>query len=167
MSTIRQWNSEDSLHELTALLHDAYASLGAMGLNYTAVDQSAEVTAKRIAGCKCFVAEHDGRLVGTATIKGWYQLSQCAYYAMPGVAIVNQIAVHPEAQGRGIGSALLSSCSSWARQQGYERLALDTAVPAIHLVALYKRLGFEEVAHVQWPGKVYQSVVLSRQLSDA
>ena len=138
-----------------------------MGLNYTAVDQSAEVTAKRIAGCKCFVAEHDGRLVGTATIKGWYQLSQCAYYAMPGVAIVNQIAVHPEAQGRGIGSALLSSCSSWARQQGYERLALDTAVPAIHLVALYKRLGFEEVAHVQWPGKVYQSVVLSRQLSDA
>jgi GNAT superfamily N-acetyltransferase len=138
-----------------------------MGLNYTAVDQPAEVTAKRIAGCVCFVAEHNGSLVGTATVRGRYQQSDCAYYAMPGVAIVNQIAVHPEAQGRGIGSALLSTCSSWARQQGYERLALDTAVPAIHLVALYKRLGFEEVAHVQWSGKVYQSVVLSRQLSDA
>jgi hypothetical protein len=54
------------MEELTALLHRAYADLGAMGLNYTAVDQSAEVTRLRIAGGRGFVAiDRAGRIVGT------------------------------------------------------------------------------------------------------
>jgi hypothetical protein len=43
---------------------------------------------------------------------------------------------------------------------------LDTAVPAVHLVALYEKLGFREVAQVQWPGKFYRSAVLIKDLSD-
>ena len=65
MPLIRTLQPSDSLHELTALLHRAYARLGAMGLNYTAVDQSPEITAKRIAGGQCFVAEIEGKLAGT------------------------------------------------------------------------------------------------------
>ena len=167
MVTIRSLVASDSIHELTALLHEAYAGLGAMGLNYTAVDQSPNVTAERITGCTCFVAEEDGRLLGTATIRGPYERSDCAHYTEPDVAIVNQVAVRPSLQGLGLGGALLAVCSSWARQQGYRRLALDTAIPAAHLVALYKKLGFEEVAQVQWDGKRYRSVVLSRNISDA
>jgi len=52
-------------------------------------------------------------------------------------------------------------------QHGHTQLALDTAVPAVHLVALYRKLGYREVAQVQWRGKVYRSAVLSRDLSDA
>ena len=167
MTTIRLWNTEDSVDELTTLLHLAYGPLGAMGLNYTAVDQSPEVTAERIAGCMCYVAEHDGKLVGTATVRGPYESSECEYYTRPDIATVNQVAVHPSFQAQGIARALLATCSSWAQQQGYRKLALDTALPATHLVALYRKLGYTEVAQVQWPGKVYRSAVLSRHLSDA
>jgi GNAT superfamily N-acetyltransferase len=156
LSTIRPWNAEDSVDELTTLLHLAYAPLGAMGLNYTAVDQS-----------MCYVAEQDGKLVGTATVRGPYESSDCAYYTKPEVAIVNQVAVHPSFQSRGIARAILATCSSWARQHGYSKLALDTALPATHLIALYRKLGYTEVAQVQWSGKVYRSAVLSRHLSDA
>jgi len=31
-------------------------------------------------------------------------------------------------------------------------------------VSLYTRLGFRPVGHVQWTGKVYRSVVLSKAL---
>ena len=40
---IRALGPHDSIEELTALLHRSYAALGAMGLNYTAVDQTADV----------------------------------------------------------------------------------------------------------------------------
>ena len=52
---IRQFQDVDSIVELTSLLHKAYARLGDMGLNYTAVDQTPEVTAKRMLGGVCFV----------------------------------------------------------------------------------------------------------------
>ena len=45
---IRLWSDSDSIEELTALLHRAYAKLGKLGLNYTAVDQSPEVTQRRM-----------------------------------------------------------------------------------------------------------------------
>ncbi len=167
MSNIRPWNTEDSFDELTTLLHLAYAPLGAMGLNYTAVDQGPKVTAERIAGCMCYVAEQDGKLVGTATVRGPYESSDCEYYTKPEVAIVNQVAVLPSFQSQGIARALLATCSSWARQHGYTKLALDTAIPATHLVALYRKLGYTEVSQVQWSGKHYRSAVLSRHLSDA
>ena len=69
MSQIRELSLNDSLGEITKLLHRAYARLGAMGLNYTAVDQSPEVTAERIAGGHCLIAEMDGKVVGTVLIK--------------------------------------------------------------------------------------------------
>jgi hypothetical protein len=47
MPTIRTFAPNDSLIELTQLLHRAYANLGALGLNYTAVDQTPEDTAKQ------------------------------------------------------------------------------------------------------------------------
>lgn len=64
MLHIRAFLESDSISELTVLLHRAYARLGAMGLNYTAVDQTPEVTAQRIRGGNCFVAADGARLVG-------------------------------------------------------------------------------------------------------
>ena len=55
--SIRPIRPDDNMEQsATALLHRADADLGAMGLNYTAVDQSAEVTRLRIAGGRGFVA---------------------------------------------------------------------------------------------------------------
>jgi hypothetical protein len=68
--SVRRLATADSLEALTALLHRAYAPLGAMGLNYTAVDQTVEVTRKRCAAGTCFVAVDGERIVGTVAVAG-------------------------------------------------------------------------------------------------
>lgn len=67
MLTIHKLQKTDSLQALTLLLNRAYAQWGAMGLNYTAVDQTPEITAQRIAGGQCFIAKWNGQWVGTPT----------------------------------------------------------------------------------------------------
>ena len=164
MHTIRPLSSTDSLQELTELLHRAYARLAEMGLNYTAVDQSSEVTEQRIEGGQCFVAASGKKLVGTVVVKPTYHSSECEYFTKVGVAAVHQFAVEPEAQGQGIGKSLLLACEEWALVRGYKEIAMDTAEQATHLVTMYQRYGYQLVGHVQWPGKVYKSVVLSKAL---
>ncbi len=161
---VRQLSDTDSIVALTELLHRAYAQLATLGLNYTAVDQSAETTARRILGGACFVAEWNGLLVGTALAQPPELSSECTYFTQAGVATLRQFGVEPSLQHRGIGGALVRQCESWARAQGFGELALDTAEPATHLVGLYARLGFAPVGFVQWPGKVYRSVVMSKAL---
>ncbi len=53
---IRPFKQTESIDNLTLLLHRAYSRLGGMGLNYTAVNQKAEVTAERLRDGICFVA---------------------------------------------------------------------------------------------------------------
>jgi GNAT superfamily N-acetyltransferase len=167
MHSIRPLSATDSLTELTELLHRAYARLADMGLNYTAVDQSPEVTAQRIEGGQCFVAASGERLVGTVVLKPTYQSSECEYFTRPGVAAVHQFAVEPASQGQGIGKSLLLACERWALLHGYKEVAMDTAEQASHLVSMYQRYGYQQVGRVQWPGKVYRSVVLSKALHSA
>ncbi len=164
MLSVRPLLESDSIDELTSLLHRAYARLGAMGLNYTAVDQTPTMTRKRIDGGQCYVAYWDGSLAGTVVVQPTYARSDCEYFTRTGVAAAHQFAVEPDLQGLGIGRALLKQCQTWAAERGFAELAIDTAEQATHLVALYRRLGYAFVGHVQWPGKRYRSVVLSKRL---
>jgi GNAT superfamily N-acetyltransferase len=164
MLTIRPFSSFDSVVDLTQLLHRAYAGLGAMGLNYTAVNQTPEVTARRIEGGLCFLAHWGEQLAGTILVKPTYSASECDYFTRPGVAAAHQFGVEPSLHGRGIGRALLSAAEARALQQGHEELAMDTAEQAEHLIALYASLGYSRVGFVQWPCKVYRSVVMSKRL---
>ena len=92
MLLIRQLSPADSLEELTRLLHRAYAQLGAMGLNYTAVNQPIETTVRRLSGGHCFVAEWQRQLAGTVLAKPTEQSSECEYFTRQGVATLRQFA---------------------------------------------------------------------------
>ena len=164
MLTVRSFSVADSLIDLTHLLHRAYARLGRMGLNFTAVDQTPEVTAKRIARGHCFIAEWTGVIAGTIVVQPTYEENECEYFTKSGVAAVHQFGVEPTLQSNGIGRALIRACETWAREREYTELALDTAEPAAHLVSFYERLGYSRVGSVQWSGKVYRSVVMSKAL---
>lgn len=164
MFQIRQFQESDSIVELTSLLHRAYARLGQMGLNYTAVDQTPEVTARRIRGGHCFVVSAGTKLVGTIVAQPTYVANECEYFTRSGVAAVHQFAVDPDHQGAGIGRMLLARAEHWAQASGFAELAMDTAEQATHLIELYARLGYRQVGWVQWHGKVYRSVVLSKPL---
>ena len=170
--TIRPLANSDCLTELTALLHAAYASLAAQGWNFTAVDQSVDVTRERLTGAQGFVAELEGRLVGTVAVRGPKRAGE-AYiadpppplYTTPGTAILAQLAVHPDCRGEGLGERLLTAAETWARDQGFAQLALDTAEPAEALRRRYERRGYATVGRIQWQGKTYVSVLMSKPLA--
>lgn len=153
--------------QLTELLHIAYAELGARGLNFTAVDQIDEVTAARMQPLSTWVLSAGGELLATATLTfpptpEIRVLSSEA--SIPATAWLNQLAVAPARRGDGLARILFDHACNWARANGARRLGLDTAAPARHLRDLYERWGFQAVETIQWPGKSYESVVMSRPL---
>lgn len=174
MITIRPLSGADSLTELTALLHAAYASLAAQGWNFTAVDQSEDVTRERLAGAQAFVAEREGRLVGTIAVRGPKPAGEAyiadpppALYTTPGTAILAQLGVHPDCRGLGLGERLIDTAEQWARDQGFTQMALDTAEPATALRRRYERRGYQPAGRVQWQGKTYASVLMAKPLQPA
>jgi ribosomal protein S18 acetylase RimI-like enzyme len=54
------------------------------------------------------------------------------------------LVVREEAEGCGVGRALVEACAHWARQQGYALLVLQTGVTNTRARAFYERLGFLE-----------------------
>jgi GNAT superfamily N-acetyltransferase len=161
---IRLLNESDSIAELTELLHRAYKRLGDMGLNFTAVDQSEETTRNRISDGECFIAEIDGKIVGTITLHLARRSWADGWYEHDGVATFGQFAVEPVSQTNGIGRLLMNHVEQRARQAGAKELALDTAEPAQHLIDYYTRRGYRFIEYRQWEGKTYRSVVLSKTL---
>ena len=170
---IRLLAARDSLEALTELLHRAYAPLVARGLNLTVGTQPVATTQRRIAEGQCFVAEQRGRIVGTVTVCGPYDLHSSPWAAgVPAfrdrdTAHFHQFAVAPELQHRGLGRRLVAACERWAREHGYKRMALDVAEPAVELRALHRSLGYVDVSTVQWDGKSYRSVVMEKPLDQS
>jgi GNAT superfamily N-acetyltransferase len=164
---LRPFRETDAV-ALTALLHRAYAELGAAGLNYTAVDQDVRTTRERAAAGRCWVAEQDDRLVGTMTVSlpPSAELRALAPVAdRPGTAWLNQLAVSPTIRGQGIARDLWRHGRRWAHAGGVTTIGLDTAAPATHLVRLYGSWGFAHAGTIRWPGKTYESVVMTRSLT--
>jgi ribosomal protein S18 acetylase RimI-like enzyme len=174
--SIRSLQLSDSIGSITLLLHRAYSRLSSMGLNYTAVDQTDNVTVQRLSQGQAFVAVNDKllanpksaatpQIIGTVVVTAPDINSPCDYYQRQGVAALHQFAVDPDFQSQGVGLALMKACEQWASEQGFREIALDTAQPAQHLVSWYQKLGYQIVDSVQWQGKVYASHVFSKQLN--
>jgi GNAT superfamily N-acetyltransferase len=163
--TLRPLSDGDSLDELTAMLHRAFARLGQMGLNCTCVAQTVAVTRERIEKGTCYVAVCDRRLVGTFTLYGPAPASESTWYHRPAVASIHQLGVDPEFQDKGLGTDLPIFAEDWARQHGYQELALETPQPTKRLVAFYRGRGYRPVESVKFRGKHYRSVVLSKRVA--
>jgi GNAT superfamily N-acetyltransferase len=163
---IRPIGPDDSIDELTALLHRSYAGLGNMGLNYTAVDQSAKTTRMRLSHGFGFAAvDPQERIVGTIVFYPPLRSTGSPWLERPDVAHFGQFAVDPALQRRGIGSRLMDLVEEQARAVGAKEIALDTAEPAMHLIELYQRRGYRFIEYAQWRGKSYRSVIMSKSLS--
>ena len=84
---------------------------------------------------RLILAESAGRLAGTA---GAFQ--KLTYGDQTGY--MHMLAVHPDSQGLGIGSALLSRCLEYFRDQGWLNAVLDTDRHRLPAIRLYLRYGF-------------------------
>ncbi|UTV58974.1 GNAT family N-acetyltransferase [Burkholderia arboris] len=157
----------DSYDVLTALLHRAFAPLGALGFNCPGVDQPASATRERVLTGECFVALGNAHLVATMTMLSHDPDSRCDPYRSRRVATLGQLAVDPVWQDRGIGRSLLAFAQRRAAARGATHLALDAPYAAVRLVDFYRREGFQPVDVVRFPGHNYDSTILCKAVSVA
>lgn len=163
--SIRSLAAQDSIEQLTLLLHRAYKRLADMGLKYVATHQSPDVTRKRIGTGVCLVAERDGDIVGTILYRTPDTAGHSPWLDRPDVAHISQFAVEPELQKQGIGRRLIAAAEERALVDGALELALDTAETAEHLIRYYERLGYRYIEPIDWrPHTNYLSVVMSKTL---
>ena len=161
---IRRCRVPEDIVLLTELLHRAYAELAARGLKYVATHQTAEITERRVKAGYCVVAEVDGMLVGTIRVKRPDPESKVATYREPTTFMFGQFGVEPAFRGHGIGRALHEHAICFAEENGATAMALDTAVPANHLIALYSKWGYQEVERCRWDAVNYESLVMKKEL---
>lgn len=76
---------------------------------------------------------------------------------------VKRLWVRPAFRAHGLGRRLASQVIAAARESGYRRLVLDTLAPMSEAIALYRSLGFAEIApyyHNPLAGAVYMAMEL-------
>lgn len=180
--TVRLLTPADSLEDLTAMLHRAYAGQMAMGLSPLAGRQSVEITRQRCASGECYVAVMDARreelsslpaprdrdakerIVGVILFHEIEDAEGPAWFRRRDVDYFSQFGVEPGLQGHGIGGRLLDQVERRALECGSVELGLSMAEPDVRLRQFYERRGFRFIEHWQWPYTNYRSVILSKPL---
>lgn len=161
---IRQITENDSLEDLTDLLHRAYKQLADMGLKYLATYQSVEQTGERIAKGVCFVAELEGKIVGTVTYYPPDESFASKKLYLSETAWLGQMGVEPVLQKKGIGLKLVNHVEEYIGSIGIKSIGLDTSEEASHLIDWYNKLGYEFKEYIKWDITNYRSVVLVKRL---
>jgi ribosomal protein S18 acetylase RimI-like enzyme len=98
---------------------------------FRATTPTPEQVAERFAEGPIWLAEGDGRVVGTVSV-----------VPRPGELYIRSMAVHPAARGQGIGTRLIRAVEEFAMPQGYQRLVLTTTPFLTAAIRLYEQAGF-------------------------
>ena len=81
-------------------------------------------------------AEVEGKIAGVVALRPLEE----------GIGEMKRLFVRPEFQGRGLGKALAEKVVEGARHEGYRALRLDTLSTMETAVALYRKMGFVDIA---------------------
>jgi ribosomal protein S18 acetylase RimI-like enzyme len=84
-----------------------------------------------------YIAELDGTPAGCA-----YLVTLIDYFNQRPHAHLSVLAVARDAEGQGVGSALLDQSVTWAKERNSDRLTLSALVTNSRARALYERKGF-------------------------
>lgn len=142
--------------EIRVLVNSAYKELADMGLNYTATYQDVATTIERMNSGQTFILKKQNQIVATILF------NKKNFFTNKNTAYVGQFAVLPNLKRKGLGTYLMDHCEQLAQQQGFEGLQLDTAIPATHLVEMYRKRGYTIVGETHWEGKTYSSYIFEK-----
>jgi GNAT superfamily N-acetyltransferase len=84
-----------------------------------------------------YVAELNGEPAGCA-----YLVTLVDYFNLKPHAHLSVLAVTADAEGQGVGTALIDQSIAWAKERGSDRLTLSALVTNSRARALYERKGF-------------------------
>lgn len=84
-----------------------------------------------------YIAELDGKPAGCA-----YLVTLVDYFNQRPHAHLSVLAVTEDAEGKGVGAALLDQSVAWAKERNSDRLTLSALVTNARARALYERKGF-------------------------
>ena len=84
-----------------------------------------------------YIAELDGTPAGCA-----YLVTLVDYFNLNPHAHLSVLAVTADAEGQGVGTALIDQSIAWAKERGSDRLTLSALVTNSRARALYERKGF-------------------------
>jgi GNAT superfamily N-acetyltransferase len=125
----------------------AYLGLGHVDDEY---EPELRDVAGRVAGAEVLVAiDDDGRVVGGVTYVP-DRASPYAEFDAEHAGGVRMLAVLPEAQGEGIGEALVLECIERAKARGRRELILHTGLTMKAAHQLYEKLGFMRDPNLDW-----------------
>lgn len=88
------------------------------------------------------------RILGTVMLQPWPQAGHVV--AGPGEAEIRALAVRPEAQGAGVGRALLAAVIDRANREGVRYLVLSTQPDMKAAHHLYSEAGFSRLPERDW-----------------
>jgi len=97
--------------------------------------------AQAVRSGQAWVAVEDGQVAGFVVL-----------VAQPGYLLLENVAVDPAAQGRGIGSRLLGVAEEQARSLGLSEIRLYTNEAMIENLAYYSRRGYAETHRAEQDG---------------
>lgn len=107
--------------------------------------------AARVAEGAAWVAEQDGQVAGILVL-----LPEADHL------LLDNVAVAPEAHGKGVGRALVAFAEAEARRRGHAEIRLYTHEKMTENIAMYPRLGYAETHRAQQAG--YDRVFFRKKL---
>ncbi len=163
---ITPFSENDSVEELTSLLHASYKRLADMNLKFVATYQTPEYTKDFIENRgECFIMKNEEeKVIATIMLITEDEDYLPPWYKKDIVAHFGKFAVHPDEQNKGIGGMMMDFIEDYAKSKGKTELALDTSEKALHLIEYYKKRGYRFIEYHQWDVTNYRSVIMSKTL---
>jgi ribosomal protein S18 acetylase RimI-like enzyme len=138
------------LAPLGDLVVAAYDAIGALDGDDEYVPELRDVARRdREAVVLAAVDDASGALLGCVTYAS-DPANPWAEHLREGEATIRMLAVAPEAQGRGVGTALVAACLDRARADGRTGVFLHSLPVMTAAQRIYARLGFRRVPERDW-----------------
>ncbi len=75
---------------------------------------------------------------------GFASVSHSTHFTGQRQAYIGELVTSENAEGRGVGSALVKACEKWARDQGYTIITLTTGAGNTRALSFYDHLGYKQ-----------------------
>lgn len=85
------------------------------------------------------IAEEDGQKLGFVQLG-----EEKEFFSGEVYGYIANLAITKEAEGKGVGKALMNAAEAWSKEHGYRYLSLYVFGTNQHARAFYKKLGYDE-----------------------